>query len=60
MEHGNGNTQTQPTPRRRVIAAGYIRRAPRPLALTCCGTPMRRDGTQYVCGKCGAWTEGGR
>ncbi|WP_416975638.1 hypothetical protein [Streptomyces sp. 4F14] len=24
MEHGNGNTQTQPTPRRRVIATGYI------------------------------------
>ncbi|MEX3101223.1 MULTISPECIES: hypothetical protein [unclassified Streptomyces] len=32
MGHGNGNTQTQPTPRRRVIATGYIRRAPIPPA----------------------------
>lgn len=23
-------------------------------APVCCGRPMRRDGTQWVCGKCGS------
>ena len=26
---------------------------------TCCGRPMDRDGSQYVCGKCGAYTDPG-
>ncbi|GHA94258.1 hypothetical protein GCM10010346_16260 [Streptomyces chryseus] len=26
-------------------------------SLTCCGRPMRRDGRQLVCGKCGGWTD---
>lgn len=26
-------------------------------APTCCGRTMRRDGSQYVCRKCGAWTD---
>lgn len=28
-------------------------------APTCCGRPMNRDGQQWVCGKCGAWTDSG-
>jgi hypothetical protein len=28
-------------------------------APSCCGRPMRRDGRQYVCGRCGAWTDPG-
>ncbi|MEU5094927.1 hypothetical protein [Streptomyces sp. NPDC020996] len=28
-------------------------------APSCCGRPMRRDGSQYVCGRCGAWTDPG-
>lgn len=27
--------------------------------MTCCGKPMQRDGSQYVCTKCGAWTDPG-
>jgi hypothetical protein len=27
--------------------------------MTCCGQPMTRDGSQYVCGKCGAWCDPG-
>ena len=30
MEHGNGTTHPQPSPRRRLVAAGWIRRAPEP------------------------------
>jgi hypothetical protein len=26
---------------------------------TCCGRPMRREGSQLVCGKCGAYTDPG-
>ncbi|MCL6733316.1 hypothetical protein [Streptomyces neyagawaensis] len=26
---------------------------------TCCGRPMDRDGSQYVCGKCGSYTDPG-
>ncbi|MFJ7049023.1 hypothetical protein ACIQVC_37295 [Streptomyces sp. NPDC101112] len=26
---------------------------------TCCGRPMHRDGSQYVCGKCGGFTDPG-
>ncbi|MBE1598976.1 hypothetical protein [Streptomyces stelliscabiei] len=29
------------------------------MSQTCCGRPMRYDGGQYVCGKCGAWTDPG-
>ncbi|WP_327415447.1 hypothetical protein [Streptomyces sp. NBC_01233] len=29
-------------------------------APTCCGRAMRRDGTQWVCGKCKGWTDTGR
>ncbi|MGW6416324.1 hypothetical protein [Streptomyces sp. NPDC055055] len=29
-------------------------------APSCCGRKMRRDGTQWVCGKCGGWTDNGR
>jgi len=25
----------------------------------CCGRPMRRDGQQFVCRKCGGWTDRG-
>jgi hypothetical protein len=27
--------------------------------MTCCGKPMQQDGNQYVCRKCGAWTDPG-
>jgi hypothetical protein len=27
--------------------------------MTCCGKPMQKDGNQYVCRKCGAWTDPG-
>jgi ribosomal protein L40E len=27
--------------------------------MTCCGRPMQQDGNQYVCRKCGAWTDPG-
>lgn len=27
--------------------------------MTCCGRPMDRDGSQYVCRKCHAWTDPG-
>ncbi|MFD3844753.1 hypothetical protein ACFWVB_02535 [Streptomyces microflavus] len=29
-------------------------------APTCCGRPMRRDGSQWVCGKCREWRDTGR
>lgn len=25
----------------------------------CCGLPMRADGSQYVCDRCGSWTDPG-
>ena len=28
-------------------------------APSCCGRSMRRDGSQWVCGKCGAWVDPG-
>jgi hypothetical protein len=28
-------------------------------APVCCGRPMDRDGSQYVCGKCGGWIDPG-
>ncbi|MFF5186443.1 hypothetical protein ACFY30_22150 [Streptomyces sp. NPDC000345] len=63
-------------PARRLIAAGFIRRAtgrvltldatgtrvtgsirPTAAAPTCCGRPMRDKDGQYVCPRCGAWTQ---
>ncbi|MFC8887572.1 hypothetical protein ACFT54_09860 [Streptomyces cinereoruber] len=26
---------------------------------SCCGRPMRRDGGQFVCGRCGGWSDPG-
>ncbi|WP_159027857.1 hypothetical protein [Streptomyces pactum] len=52
-------------------AAGYEQRAaqnrtqaaqclaPAVTGYVCCNQPMRRDGNQLVCGKCGAWTDPG-
>ncbi|MEU3683748.1 hypothetical protein AB0E99_22810 [Streptomyces sp. NPDC030592] len=28
-------------------------------APSCCGRPMRASGSQFVCGKCGAWVDPG-
>lgn len=28
-------------------------------APSCCGRPMRKDGEQFVCGRCGAWSDPG-
>ncbi|MFH8577176.1 hypothetical protein [Streptomyces zaomyceticus] len=36
------------------------KRAERSGAPTCCGRAMRRDGTQWVCGKCRGWNDTGR
>lgn len=27
--------------------------------MSCCGRPMQNDNGQLVCGKCGAWFQGG-
>ncbi|MDX2698950.1 hypothetical protein [Streptomyces ipomoeae] len=29
------------------------------MSFTCCGRLMAREGSKYVCGKCGAWTDPG-
>ncbi|MBT2492355.1 hypothetical protein J7E96_28365 [Streptomyces sp. ISL-96] len=51
--------RTEPTPGKRPS----IPTQPGPdqsAAPTCCGRAMRRDGTQWVCGKCKGWHDTGR
>ncbi|MFC9341438.1 hypothetical protein ACFT0G_25415 [Streptomyces sp. NPDC057020] len=51
-----------PAPRTEPVPA-KIPRQPGPdqsAAPSCCGRAMRRDGSQWVCGKCQGWTDTGR
>ncbi|MFF7259494.1 hypothetical protein ACFZCL_04260 [Streptomyces sp. NPDC008159] len=57
----------RPAPITRGEYALHLRRAAKNLDalggarmdFTCCGRPMHHDGSQYVCGKCGGFTDPG-
>ncbi|MFE3378770.1 hypothetical protein [Streptomyces anulatus] len=48
--------RTEPTPVKAPRQPGPNQSA----TPTCCGRTMRRDGTQWVCGKCRGWLDTGR
>lgn len=51
------HTRTSPTPRRHTAPPQPGRH---PVTTpSCCGRSMARDGSQYVCRKCGSWTDPG-
>ncbi|MFF3928589.1 hypothetical protein [Streptomyces hirsutus] len=59
LPDGTGSTHHDYAARLRRIADGGEGPRAGSQPMTCCGKTMRREGTKWVCSKCGAWHEPG-